>query len=150
MTTAAPLLDGATTRRLQATLAVTALFAAVAATVALLATAATSRASGASSPPRVPTLAAGVRVDVRGGEPYVAYSVADRLSGQGARLGTVAPAADANSVEPVTTIVYYDRRQLDAAEQIRNMLGRGTLRREQVFQPMVDVTIVLGKDLIHA
>lgn len=149
MTTAAPLLDETSSGRLQAALALGALFAAVALTVVLVATPAASRTAHSARAPSTGR-AAGIRVEVRGGEAFVAYAVADRLTGEGARLGTVAPAADANSVETLTTIVYYDRRQLDTAERIRDLLGRGTLRREQVFQPTVDVTIVLGKDLTRA
>jgi hypothetical protein len=44
-------------------------------------------------------------------------------------------------------IEYYERSKLATAERIRAVLGEGTLRRRQVFEPGVDVTIVLGKDL---
>jgi hypothetical protein len=134
--------------RFQGALVIAGLLAAVAATVALVATPASSSATGANAAATAPaTLPAGLRVAVQGGEPFVAYGVADRLASAGASLGAVSPAADARSVEPTTAIVYYDRRQLATATRIRSMLGRGTLRRQQVFQPEVDVTIVLGKDL---
>jgi hypothetical protein len=136
-------------RRFQGLLVIGSLLAAVVVTVALVATPASSGPAPpgmgrGSSATRLP---AGVRVEVRGGDPFVAYGLADRLTGAGASLGAVRPAPDSADVEPSTMIVYYDRRQLAAATSIRSMLGGGTLRRQQVFEPLVDVTIVLGKDL---
>jgi hypothetical protein len=130
----------------QAALALLALVASVAVTVVLVAPAsATRRAEPRPAP--VSTLP-GVRVEVRGGDAFLAYGVADRLSGAGASLRAVAPASEGELVEASTTIVYYERSSLPAADRVRELLGeRGTLRRQRAFAPDVDVTIVLGKDL---
>ena len=134
--------------RWQGALAIASLLACVLGTVLLVATPASSVPDGSRGSTGASTaLPTGVRVEVRGGDPFIAYGVADRLSGAGASLGAVLPAASKEDVAPATTIVYYDRRSMAAAGRIRAMLGRGTLRRQQVFQPVVDVTIVLGKDL---
>lgn len=147
-------------RRVQGGLAVCALVAAVIGTVALVAPAA-SRATGgsvaasSSSPSASPSragapavaLPVGLRVAVEGGDPFVAYGLADRLTGAGVALGAVTPAVSREALAPSTTIVYYDTESMAAAGRIRAMLGTGTLRRQRVFQPPVDVTIVLGKDL---
>jgi hypothetical protein len=103
--------------------------------------------TGAGDAPTLVVLPPGLRVAVEGGDPFVAYRLGDRLVGAGATLGTVAPAASSAAVAATTTIVYYDVDSLAAAGRIRAMLGGGTLRRQRVFQPPVDVTIVLGKDL---
>lgn len=134
------------TPRWQGALVLGSLLAAVLGTVALVATPASSSA-GPSTPATTPQLADGVRVEVRGGEPFVAYGLADRLSGAGASLRAVLPAPSRDEIEEATTIVYYDRESRAVAGEIRAMLGRGTLRRQQVFEPPVDVTIVLGRDL---
>jgi hypothetical protein len=147
MTTAVPLPDGKPSGRLQAALALAALVAAVLVTAVLVTVPATP---DAKAPAPDVTIPPGVRVDVTGGDPFVAYALADRLAERGASLRAVSPAADAKSVASSTSIVYYERRQVVTAEKIRQMLGQGTLRREQVFEPVVDVTIVLGKDLARA
>ncbi len=149
MTLAAPAppmsrrLDGP---RLQGVLALLSLVAAVLVTVVLVVSPASSTADGGARvvPDALPD---GVRVEVRGGEAWAAYGVADRLTGAGASLTAVVPAASRDAVDEATTIVYYDRRQLPTARRIRTMLGRGTLHRQQAFRPAMDVTIVLGKDL---
>jgi hypothetical protein len=132
--------------RAQGALAIAALVVAVAVTVVLVATPVSSRPADRSTASTT-SLPTGIRVEVQGGDPFVAYGVADRLADAGASLGAVRPAADRNSVEPSTMIVYYDREQQASAEQVKDLLGRGTLRRRQAFEPGVDVTIVLGKDL---
>ena len=133
--------------RAQGALAIASLVAAVAVTVVLVASPVSSRpAQGASARP-APGVPVGLEVDIRGGDPFVAYRLADRLTGAGASLRGVQPAADGNPVEPTTMIVYYDREQLASAERVKALLGRGTLRHKLVFEPGVDVTIVLGKDL---
>jgi hypothetical protein len=141
--------------RVQGAVVIGALVAAVVGTVALVVTpvppsGGSSSAANAGRPGEVAAavaLPAGLRVDVRGGQPLVAYGVADRLTGAGASLGAVLPASADDTAPETTTIVYYDRASMAVADRIRSMLGRGTLRRQQVFQPVVDVTIVLGKDL---
>jgi hypothetical protein len=134
------------TPRWQGALVVASLIAAVLGTVALVASPAGSPA-GAASTTAAPGVAAGLRVEVRGGEPFVAYRLADRLTGVGASMAGVSPAPSLDEVAAETTIVYYDREAREAAGEIRAMLGKGTLRRQQAFEPPVDVTIVLGRDL---
>jgi hypothetical protein len=150
-TTDLPLPSAALVRRLQGSLVIGALAAAVAATVMLVAPvgqATASRSSGAaSSVPVVATPLTGSTVAIEGGDPYVAYGLADSLAGRGASLGAVTPATDRAAIDEETVIVYYDRSNLATAQRIRALLGEGTLRRRQVFEPGVDVTIVLGKDL---
>lgn len=132
--------------RAQGALAIAGLVAAVIVTVVLV-------AIPVSSPPVQGStrtafgLPTGVTVEIRGGDPFSAYGLADRLAGWGASLESVRPADDRNSLEEATMIVYYDRGQLAAAERVKELLGHGTLHRQQVFEPGVDVTIVLGKDL---
>lgn len=135
-------------RQLQGGLALAGLLAAVIGTVVLVAAPASS--TSPTTPPSataIDSLPFGLRVEVRGGDPLVAHGLADRLAGAGASLGSVRPVADDSATAFSTMIVYYDRAHLAAATRIRSMLGRGTLRRQQVFQPPVDVTIVVGKDL---
>ena len=135
-----------TAARAQGALAILGLVVAVAVTVLLVATPVSSRPVRGS--PRIASgLPSGLEVEVRGGDPFLAFGVADRMHRAGASLGAVLPAADVNALEESTVIVYYDRVQLASAERIKALLGRGTLRRAQVFEPGVDVTIVLGKDL---
>lgn len=132
--------------RVQGALALGGLVLAVAVTVVLVATPPTTPGARGipSSSLAVP---AGVEVEVRGGEPFVAYELADRLARAGATMGAVIPATDPNALEDSTVIVYYDRGHAATAEQVRRLLGRGTLQRQQAFAPNPDVTIVLGKDL---
>ncbi|HUP84383.1 MAG TPA: LytR C-terminal domain-containing protein [Acidimicrobiales bacterium] len=132
--------------RAQGALAIAGLVVAVIATVVLVATPVSSRGAQGSIP-MAGILRTGIRVDVEGGDPFVAYGVADRLTGAGASLGAVRPAMDRNSVEPSTMIVYYDREQQSSAEQVKDLLGGGRLLRRHAFEPGVDLTIVLGKDL---
>jgi hypothetical protein len=98
-------------------------------------------------PPAVSSPLAGSKVAIESGDPFVAYGLADSLAGRGASLGAVTPATDRTAIDDETVIVYYDRSNLATAQRIRALLGEGTLRRRQVFEPGVDVTIVLGKDL---
>lgn len=138
--------------RIQGVLAIAGMGLAVLVTVALVVTPASSAGSSTPSPASSAALAdaslpAGLRVEVQGGEAFDAYALADRLTAAGASLQRVGPASDDEEVAGRTTIVYYDRRSMPAAEHLRAMLGSGTLQRRQVFQPAVDVTIVLGKDL---
>ena len=132
--------------RAQGALAIASLVAAVVLTVVLVATPVSSRPTEGTTP-SAPLLPAGIDVDIRGGDPYVAYGLADRLARAGASLRAVQPAGDGNPMEPTTMIEYYDRGQQAAAERVQALLGRGTLRHKLVFEPGVDVTIVLGKDL---
>lgn len=141
-------------RRVQGGLVVCSLLAAVIGTVALLTSparsssaATTSAATTAAGPGPAAALPPGLRVAVEGGDPFGAYGLADRLAAAGAAVGGVAPAVSKEAVADTTTIVYYDVDSLTAAGRIRAMLGGGTLRRQRVFEPPVDVTIVLGKDL---
>jgi hypothetical protein len=90
---------------------------------------------------------AGSKVAITSGDPFLAYGLADSLAGRGASLGAVTPAVDRSAIGNQTVIEYYDRAKLATAQRIRAVLGGGTLRRRQVFEPGVDVTIVLGKDL---
>ena len=132
--------------RAQGALAIASLVAAVAVTVVLVATPVSSRPAPRSDRAAA-GLPSGIKVDIRGGDPFVAYGLADRLTGAGASLRAVQPAVDRHDVEPSTMIVYYDRGQLAAAERVKALLGGGTLRHKLAFEPGVDVTIVLGKDL---
>ena len=131
--------------RAQGALAIACLVAAVAATVVLVATPVSSRTVPSSG--TALTLPSGLEVEIEGGDPYLAYGLADRLTGAGGSVEAVRPAADGNPVEPATMIVYYDRGQQASAERVKALVGRGTLRHTLVFEPGVDVTIVLGKDL---
>ena len=132
--------------RAQGALAIAGLVAAVAVTVVLVATPVSSRPAQRSATAAT-TLPSGIKVEIRGGDPFAAYRLADRLTGAGAAMYAVQPATDGNPVEEGTMIVYYDRGQQASAERVKALLGRGTLRHKLVFQPGVDVTIVLGKDL---
>ena len=135
--------------RVQGGLAIAALVLSVLATVGLVATPASSAGSNASGAASAATggVVTGLRVEVQGGPPMAAHALADRLTAAGARVERVDPAASAPEIASSTVVVYYDRRSMPAAERVRSMLGSGTLQRRQVFQPEVDVTIVLGKDL---
>jgi hypothetical protein len=135
-----------TAARAQGALVIAALVACVAVTVVLVATPGSSRPVQ-GSPRAASGLPSGTEVEIRGGDPFLAYGLADRLWGAGASVGAVLPAAEGNPSEPATLIVYYDRGQQATAERVRSLLGRGTLRHKLVFEPGVDVTIVLGKDL---
>jgi hypothetical protein len=142
-------------RRLQTSLVVLALVAAVALTVVLVARPGASVAGTTTSAGAGTALLPGTRVEVRGGDAFSAYRLADRLAASGAVLGRIAPAGAGDAGvgatgDDGTTIVYYERRQLAVAEGIRRLVGGGTLQRSEVFQPVVDVTIVLGKDLSRA
>lgn len=134
---------------MQGVLVIAALLAAVLATVSLVAAPASSSARSVDAAPPGPVLPAGLRVEVRGGAPMLAYGIADRLAGAGASLEAVQPESDPEAGAASTMIVYYDLRSMGAADAVRSLLGRGTLRRQQVFEPDVDVTIVLGKDLAN-
>ena len=134
--------------RAQGVLAIAGLVAAVAGTVVLVATPVSSRpAAGGRGAAVATTLPSGIEVEIEGGDPFVAYRLADRLSDAGAAIDGVQPSVDGKPVEPATMIVYYERGQQASAEQVKALLGRGTLRHKLVFEPGVDVTIVLGKDL---
>jgi hypothetical protein len=152
MTTATPVPDlplpsAAFVRRLQGLSAIAGLVAAVVLTVMLVAPASHPAAVGAPHSPAMSTPLAGSKVSIESGDPFVAYGLADSLAGRGAALGAVTPATDRAAIDEETVIVYYDRSNLATAQRIRALLGEGTLRRRQVFEPGVDVTIVLGKDL---
>jgi hypothetical protein len=144
-----PLPSAAFVRRLQGALLIGVLALAVAATGLLVSPA--GRPATAPhrrvAPTGVGAALAGSKVAIRSGDPFVAYGLADSLAGRGAALGAVTPAVDRSAIGEETVIEYYDRAKLATAEQIRAVLGGGTLRRRQVFEPGVDVTIVLGKDL---
>ena len=73
------------------------------------------------------------------------FSLADTLAADGYDVVSVVP--DENTVGSDTEVVYYDRNDLAAAERLRNLLGVGTIRRDQVFSPSSDLTIHIGKDL---
>jgi hypothetical protein len=133
--------------RAQGALAIASLVAAVVGTVVLVATPVSSRPAAGSTPATAASLPTGIKVAIQGGDPFLAYRLADRLTGAGAALGAVRPSPDGKPVEPATMIVYYDRGQQASAERVKALLGRGTLRHKLVFEPGVDVTIVLGKDL---
>ena len=135
---------------MQGVLVIAALLGAVLATVLLVAAPASpSSARSVDAAPPGPVVPSGLRVEVRGGAPMLAYGVADRLAGSGASLAAVQPESDPEAGAASTMIVYYDLRSMGAADAVRSMLGRGTLRRQQEFEPDVDVTIVLGKDLAN-
>lgn len=148
MSPAVPSLPDAT-RRLQAALVLIALAGAVVATAVLVSTPASPDPAAPASRPGAPLgsgLRAGLRVDIRGGDPSTAWRVADVLARRGAQVQGVRPAPEANPLDRATAIVYYDRRDAGSATLVRRILKRGWVRHEQVFHPGVDVTIVLGKD----
>ncbi|HET9444418.1 MAG TPA: LytR C-terminal domain-containing protein [Acidimicrobiales bacterium] len=142
----------ATTRRLQAALALLALAGAVVATSVLVATppAPDAGSHDRMELPVVQALPPGLRVDIRGGDAWTAYRVADVLGARGASVQGVEPALDVDSLEAATSIVYYEREDAASATLVRRILDRGWVRHEQVFHPGADVTIVLGKDEPHA
>ena len=88
---------------------------------------------------------AGAQVTIRGGEALAAFGLADRLGASGYDVVSVGP--DENSFGATTEVVYYERADRAAAEQLRNLLGVGTIHREQVFSSGSDLTIHIGKDL---
>ena len=153
MTTATPahsdlaLPSAASVRRLQGLAVIVGLALAVLGTAVLVMPSQAARPARASSPAARTVSLVGAKVAIQSGDPFVAYGLADSLAGRGASLGSVTPAADRASISSGTVIEYYDRSKLATAERIRAVLGEGTLRRRQVFEPGVDVTIVLGKDL---
>lgn len=136
-------------RRLQGGAVIVGLVASVMVTAVLVATPGplprVTTAASAEASIRLP----GTRVAIEGGNPFSTYELADRLAASGARIGPVAPSTGTAVPDDETLILYYERTQLETATRVRAMLGQGTLRRRQVFQPDVDVTIVLGKDLSH-
>ena len=142
MTTTAPTLG----RRLQGGAVIGSLVASVVVTAVLVARPGplprVATPAGAEATMRLP----GTRVAIEGGNPFSTYELADRLAASGARIGSIEPARGTLAPDDETVIFYYDRTQLETATRVRAMLGQGTLRRRQVFQPDVDVTIVLGKD----
>ena len=137
--------------RVQGALAIVTLLASVLVTVVLVAAPASSSAGSAGAARAVPgpVVPAGLRGEVRGGEPLLAYGLGDKLAAAGATVVAVRPQSDSETGPASTMIVYYDLRSMGAADSVRSLLGRGTLRRQQVFEPDVDVTIVLGKDLAN-
>lgn len=88
---------------------------------------------------------AGARVTIRGGDALAAFGLADRLGASGYDVVSVGP--DEKSFGATTEVAYYERADRAAAEQLRNLLGMGTIRREQVFSSGSDLTIHIGKDL---
>ena len=74
-----------------------------------------------------------------------AFALADELAAQGYDIAAVSP--HEKSVSDRTEVVYYVRERRADAAQLRNVLGVGTISREQVFSPSSDITIRIGKDL---
>ena len=126
-------------RRFEAALALLAFPVAVGLTVLAITTPA------AGSRRAEPVGAAAARVSVLGGDAVPAFGLADRLVERGFDVVAVGP--DENSVGSTTEVVYYERSHRDDAERLRDILGVGTIRREQVFSPSADLTILIGKDL---
>lgn len=91
------------------------------------------------------TVGSPTRVSVRGGDAIAAFGLADALGASGYDVVAVGP--DENSFGATTEVVYYERADRPAAERLRNLLGVGTIFREQVFSPGSDLTIRIGKDL---
>lgn len=83
-------------------------------------------------------------VTVTGAEPIAVFAVADRLAGEG--YDVLSAGASDNSFPGATVVVYYERRHLAAATRLRDLLGEGTIRREQVLAPSSTLTVILGKD----
>jgi hypothetical protein len=128
-------------RRVEAVLALLAFPIAVATTIVVISSPVSSR------PAPKPTAAVGGTVQVSGGGALPAYGLADRLAAAGYEVVAVRPGD--NSVGPETVVVYYERGDRAVAERLRDLLGTGTIRREQVLSPSSDLTILLGKDLQH-
>ena len=92
-----------------------------------------------------PALEQRSRVAVVGGAALRAFGLADSLAAAGYEVVAVGP--DENSLGSTTEVVYYQRADRSEAEKLRDILGVGTIRREQVFSPSSDMTIIIGKDL---
>ena len=87
----------------------------------------------------------GIKVSLEGGDPVSSYGLADELSRRGFEV--VAVGARRNSLGSRTTVVYYERALRGDAERLRDLLGVGTIRREQAFSPPTDLKVFIGKDL---
>lgn len=131
-------------RRVEAALVLLA-FPIATALTALLVTSPAAGSRGARRPPPAAVAASSPRVSLRGGEPIDTFGLADELGARGYEVVAVDP--HDNSVGAITEVVYYERADRAAAEELRNLLGMGTIRREQVFSPGSDLTIHIGKDL---
>jgi hypothetical protein len=101
----------------------------------------------AASPTTTPAASAAARVAIVAPEPVAAYTLADRLVANGYEVTTVDTKPAANSLSASTVVVYYERERQPAASRLRDLLGTGTIRRDQALQPGSDLIILLGKDL---
>lgn len=128
-------------RRVEAVLVLLAFPAAT----ALTALAITSPGAGSRADPVVADVAETPRVSLVGGDAIAAFGLADELGAEGYDIVAVGP--DEKSLGGATQVVYYERADRRAAERLRNLLGVGTIHREQVFAPGSDLTILIGKDL---
>lgn len=131
-------------RRVEAALVLLAFPVATALTALLIASPAAGSRVERRLPPAV-TAASSARVSLRGGEPIDTFGLADALGSRGYEVVAVQPYD--NPLGGATEVVYYERSDRAAAEALRNLLGVGTIRREQVFSPGSDLTIHIGKDL---
>ena len=100
--------------------------------------------SRGAATPRVATAS----VSITGHQPVPTYALADRLASIGFRVTSV-DVSDGNSLSDETVVVYYERHEQAAAMSLRDLLGAGTVRRDEVIDPVTDLTIILGKDLQH-
>ena len=132
-------------RRVEAALVLLALPVAVAVTIAVISTPVAPAARASAAAVDRPVVRS--RVVVQGGDPLPSYELADRLADAGYEVVSVDPAE--NSLGNATVVVYYERDHRAAAERLRNLLGVGTIEREQVLSPSSDLTILIGKDLQH-
>ena len=93
---------------------------------------------------------AAASVTIVAAEPVAAYTLADRLAATGYDVVSVSvdsAGSAANSLSASTVVVYYERERQPAASRLRDLLGAGTIRRDQALQPGSDLIILLGKDL---
>jgi hypothetical protein len=84
-------------------------------------------------------------VAISGADPVPTFALADRLAASG--YDVVSVEASRNSLSASTVVVYYERDRQTSASRLRELLGVGTIRLDQVFQPGSDLMILLGKDL---
>jgi hypothetical protein len=120
---------------------------AVALTVVAISSPASSRPSSTASGAQASVAPLSASVALAGAEPIATYALADRIAAAGYRVTTVEADRDANSLSATTVVVYYERERRGAADGLVQLLRAGTTRRDQVFEPGVDLTIILGKDL---
>lgn len=78
------------------------------------------------------------------GMPGVARKAADSLLGKDFKIIDVKNADNFNY--PVTQIVIYNDKKSKAAEEVKKLLGQGSISKKNTPQDVVDIVVILGKD----